>query len=86
MLPKIVMQAMRYTVTDIGQLSKDDLKTLNKYVKMGFLAKGKGGGFPALKTIYAVPTYDFDGCRKAEIRDLFATCKSLGENVPVEFE
>lgn len=42
MLPEIVRRAMRETVTDIGQLSADDLKILNIYVQKGVLAKGRG--------------------------------------------
>lgn len=59
-LPEIVKRAMVHTVTDIGQLSKPELYQLNKYVKKGWLSKGKGGPFPMIKTVYAHRGYDFD--------------------------
>lgn len=66
-LPEIVRRAMVETVTDIGQLSKSELYQLNKYVKRGWLSKGKGGPFPRLKTVYACPTFDFDADRQRVI-------------------
>ena len=63
-LPEIVKRALVETVTDIGQLSKPELYQLNKYVKRGWLSKGKGGPFPILKTIYAHPGYNFAAWRQ----------------------
>jgi hypothetical protein len=62
-LPEIVKRALVETVTDIGQLSKSDLYTLNKYVKRGWLSRGKGGPYPILKTVYAHPGFDFTADR-----------------------
>jgi len=58
-IPEIVQRAMVGSVTDIGQLTTEDIKILNKYVKLGYLSKGKGGCFPIIKTIWACPTFDF---------------------------
>jgi hypothetical protein len=69
-LPEIVKRAMVHTITDIGQLSKDDLHTLNAYVKKGWLSKGKGGAYPMPKTVYACPTFDFAASRKAHMEEL----------------
>jgi hypothetical protein len=62
-LPEIVKRALVETVTSIGQLSTSDLATLNKYVKKGWLSRGKGGPFPMLKTVYACPGFDFAASR-----------------------
>lgn len=67
MLPEIVKRAMVETVVSIGQLSKADKYQLDKYVKKGWLSKGKGGPFPAIKTVYAHPDYDFAANRQAWI-------------------
>lgn len=71
-LPEIVKRAMVETVVDTGQLSKSEVYQLNKYVKRGWLSKGKGGPYPKLKTVYAVPTYDFEANRQAWIDHLMA--------------
>jgi hypothetical protein len=63
-IPAIVRRALTETVCDIGQLSAADKRTLNSYIKRGYLAKGKGGPFPRLKTIYAVSTFDFSADRE----------------------
>lgn len=63
-LPEIVRRALVETVTDIGQLSKSDIYQLNKYVKRGWLSRGKGGPYPILKTVYAHPGFDFAASRK----------------------
>lgn len=63
-LPEIVRRAMVETVTDIGQLSKAEIYQLNKYVKKGWLSKGKAGPFPRLKIVYACPSFDFEASRK----------------------
>jgi len=66
-LPEIVKRALSDTIVDIGQLSKKDKNTLNRYVKKGWLDKARGGPFPALKTVYAHPGYDFTGARQEAI-------------------
>lgn len=63
-LPAIVKRALVDTVTDIGQLSPAELRQLNKYVKRGWLSKGRGGAFPVLKTVYACPGFDFAASRQ----------------------
>jgi len=85
MLPEIAKTAMVYTVTDIGQLSKEDRRTLDKYVKLGYLSKGKGGPFPILKTVWAHPNFDFEAHRELAITEIFVTCKALGEDIKVTF-
>ena len=80
-MPEIVTRALLHTVTSIGQLSPDEIKTLDLYVKRGWLSKGKGGTFPIAKTVYAHPGYDFDGNRVAAIQEMFAMCEALGEYV-----
>jgi hypothetical protein len=63
-LTLIIKRALVETVTDIGQLSKEELRDLNNAVKRGWLSKGKAGPFPMLKTVYAVPGFDFAQSRK----------------------
>ena len=67
MLPDIVIRALRYTVTDIGQLTPSEKRALNKYVKLGHLSKGKGGPFPTPKTVYAIPGFDFATDRAEQV-------------------
>ena len=81
-LPNIVRRALLETVTDIGQLSKQEKRVLGKYTKRGWLIKGRGGPFPKLKTVYAFPGYAFADERKREIREMFITCARLGESIP----
>jgi hypothetical protein len=71
-LPEIVRRALVETVTDVGQLSKSDLYQLNKYVKRGWLSRGKGGPFPILKTVYAHPGFDFTASRDAYVEAAMA--------------
>jgi len=85
-LPQIVKRALVEGITDIGQLSKADINTLNSYVKKGWLSKGKGGPFPMLKTCYAFPGFDFAGHRQAMIHDMFAQCAAVGEKVTIKFQ
>lgn len=75
-LPEIIKRALTETVVNIGQLSKSELNQLNKYVKRGWLSKGQGGPFPKLKTVYAVPTYDFAANRQAWI-DYLTTLEAM---------
>lgn len=71
-LPEIVKCALVETITDIGQLSQSDLYQLNKYVKRGWLSRGKGGPFPLLKTVYACPGFDFTASRDRYIEAAMA--------------
>lgn len=64
MLPEIVKRALTETVVSIGQLTQADKRTLDSYVRRGWLSKGKGGPFPRIKTVYAVPGFDFDADRQ----------------------
>ncbi len=84
-LPRIVGWALVHTVVDLGQLSKLDKKILNRYVKKGWLAKGRGGPFPALKTVYAHPDYDFALHRQEALDELhaLAVAEKAGRIKPV---
>jgi len=86
MMPRIVRIAMRKTVINIGQLTPEEVTALEAYVKKGWLAKGQGGGYPILKTVYAHPGYDFDAAREAAITRLQADCAAVGEKVNVKFQ
>jgi hypothetical protein len=57
-------------VTDIGQLTDEEKKALKAAVKNGVLKKGKGGGFPVPKTVYAPPAFDIVGHHAAELAHL----------------
>jgi hypothetical protein len=57
-------------VVNIGQLSSDEKNALEKAVKDGILKKGKGGGFPVLKTVYSHPDYDIEGEHRKSIEEL----------------
>ena len=70
MLPDIVICALRHTVTDIGQLTPEEKKALNKAVKRGWLSKGKGGPFLLPKTIFAVPGFDFAADRAEQVNQI----------------
>jgi hypothetical protein len=67
---EIVKKAMTETVTDIGQLSKQETKDLEYFVRKGVLIKGKGGCFPKVKTVYAIKGYDIVGERKKALNKL----------------
>ena len=69
-IPAIVVRAMTNTITDIGQFTKEEIKTLNKYVKLGYLSKGKGGCFPVIKTVYACPGFDFVAQRREALEKM----------------
>lgn len=64
----IVKRALVYTVTNIGQLSKDELRTLDRAVRRGWLSKGKGGPCPIPKTVWAHPGFDFAADRAAQVK------------------
>ena len=63
----IVKYAMTKPISDIGQFTKENLKVLNLAVKQGTLDKGKGGPFPAIKTVYAIKGFDFAADRQNHI-------------------
>lgn len=69
-LSEIVKRALVETVTDIGQLTPVDKRELERAVKLGYLSKGRGGGFPKEKTVYAFPGYDFAGERRLIVRQM----------------
>jgi hypothetical protein len=63
-LTPIVTRALLHTVTNIGQLSRDEINQLERAIRHGILAKGKGGPYPALKTVYARFGFDFEQERR----------------------
>lgn len=63
----IVLRALVETVTDMGQLTNLERKSFARAVRAGILAKGKGGPFPILKTVYAHAGFDFAGRRREKI-------------------
>ena len=68
---RIVERALKEGhVTDLGQLTDEEVKALKAAVKRGVLKKGKGGGFPVLKTVYAHPDFDIQGQHAAELSRL----------------
>ena len=69
-LPEIVKRALVSTVTDIGQLTPVDKRELERAVKRGYLSKGRGGPFPAIKTVYAFPGYDFAEARRMIVAEM----------------
>jgi hypothetical protein len=62
-----INHALTCTLTDIGQLDGPTRSALNRLVKKGILSKGKGGPFPAIKTVYAVAGFDFAAHRQQHI-------------------
>jgi hypothetical protein len=69
-LPAIVERALTEPVTDVGQLTRAERAALRGYVRCGCLARGQGGPYPLLKTVYAVPGYDFVGERQRMIQHM----------------
>jgi hypothetical protein len=68
--PEIIQRAINKTITDIGQLTDEEKKVLENYVKSGVLDKAKGGGFPKLKTVYAIKGFDFNKDREYQLSHL----------------
>ena len=58
-IPEIVQTAYDRTITDIGQLSKEETYQLNKFVRNGYLMKYKTYNFPIPKTTYGMNWIDF---------------------------
>ena len=71
-LTRSVKVAMLHTLTDIGQLTAQERKELAYAVRRGWLVKGLGGGWPVLKTVYALPGFDFAADRKEQIAAILA--------------
>ncbi len=69
-LTRIVVRAIQGTIVDTGWLTKDQRRELAYAVKYGVLVKGKGGPFPILKTVYAIPGFDFVADREAAQAEL----------------
>ena len=57
-------------VTDLGQLTGEEARALKVAVQNRVLKKGKGGGYPAVKTVYARPDFDINGHHAAELSKL----------------
>jgi hypothetical protein len=72
-LTEIVKRAMVDHVTNIGQLSKQEVRELDAAVRKGYLSKGKGGAFPAIKTLWACPGFDFAAHRVGCLAQTLAT-------------
>lgn len=62
-------EATSGTVVNIGQLDKPTVNALNRLVMQGVLAKGRGGPFPAIKTVYAIAGFDFAADREAHVAE-----------------
>jgi len=77
---------MRAPIVNIGQLSQADITTLESFVRRGWLSKGQGGPYPALKTVYARPGYSFEEARAAAVRDMLAMSARVGQRVTIPFE
>jgi len=58
-IPDIVQRAYDAQVTNIGQLSKEEIYQLEKFVKSGYLMKYKTYNFPIPKTTYGMNWNDF---------------------------
>jgi hypothetical protein len=80
-LPVIVQRALTETVTDVGQLTRAERAALRGYVRRGCLARGQGGPYPSLKTVYAVPGYDFAGERRRTLQRMLGGRAALAEAV-----
>lgn len=66
-----IREAATTTIVSIGQLSPAEKRELDAAVRKGWIAKGKGGPFPAPKTVYAPVGYDFDLERSKAIAEVF---------------
>jgi hypothetical protein len=73
----VIKRALVRTVTDIGQLTADERRALSRAVARGWIAKGKGGPYPCIKTVYALPGYDFSGARQRSIARLLEDMNGL---------
>jgi len=67
----IVQRALKEGhITDLGQLSDEEARALKAAVKKGVLKKGRGGGYPQTKTVYAHPEFNIEGHHAAELAKL----------------
>ena len=80
-LPAIVERVLTETVTDLGQLTRAERAALRRYVRRGCLARSQGGPYPSLKTVYAVPGYNFAGERQRMIQRMLGGLAALAESV-----
>ena len=69
-MDEIVRHALVAPVVNLGQLSKDEIKQLDRAVRHGTLAKAKAGNYPIRKTVWAAPDYDFEYERENALRHL----------------
>lgn len=76
-IPEIVKRAMTERVVSIGQLTAEDLRQLNKYVKKGVLIKGLGGPFPKQKTVYAIKGFDIKKDREDSVNEMIEDVEAL---------
>ena len=58
--PEIVLRAFNDGITDIGQLSKDDIKLLKKAVKQGILWIVPDFSYPTRKRKYVMNFENYD--------------------------
>jgi hypothetical protein len=79
-LTPIVKRAMLHTIIDVGQLTQQEHNELAAAVKLGYLVQGKGGPFPVLKTVYALPGFDFAAARREQVAQLFAEIAELEDS------
>lgn len=75
-----VKRAQTETVVSIGQLTARDKIELDKAVKAGIIEKGRGGGFPQIKTVYGKPGTDFAAEHDVNIEQLKALSRKDAEN------
>lgn len=57
-------------ITNIGQLSKEEIRELEKLVRRGKIQKGKGGHFPKEKTVYAPLNFDIKTDRQKAYEEM----------------
>jgi ribosomal protein S13 len=69
-IPDIVKRAALNPLHNIGQLSEQDVRQLDAFVKKGLLAKAKAGHYPAPKTVWAISGFDFALHRKQAIEKM----------------
>ncbi len=66
----IVERALVEPIHDIGQFKPEEKQALKKAIQKGIISKAKSGVFPALKTVYARPGFDFKQYRRNAMLDL----------------
>lgn len=68
-LTEIVKLALVETVVNGSQLTAAEKRELDRAVKHNYLSKGRGGPFPAIKTVYARPRFDFVADRECVVAE-----------------